>query len=53
MFLVMCCQLNTVNDGHVYEVRNLNDTTEIGTVFSTTKYEQGDTIFMKFTIKQN
>lgn len=52
MFLVLCCQLNTDKNGHVYEVKNLNDSTELGTVFSTIKYNQGDTIVLKLSQKE-
>jgi len=43
LFLVLCCQ--TVNNGqYKYEVKSLEDTTQTGVIFSSTRYSEGDTI---------
>ncbi len=43
LFLVLCCQ--TVNNGqYKYEVKSLDDTTQTGVIFSSTRYSEGDTI---------
>jgi hypothetical protein len=46
LFLVLCCQ--TVDNGqYKYEVKSLEDTTQTGVIFSSTRYSQGDTIKFK------
>jgi len=46
LFLVLCCQ--TVSDGqYKYEVKNLQDTTQTGVIFSNKQYFEGDTIKLK------
>jgi hypothetical protein len=46
MFLVLCC---SSYDGstYKYEVKNLQDTTVNGYVFTPVKYTEGDTIIFK------
>jgi hypothetical protein len=46
LFLVLCCQ--TVSDGqYKYDVKNLQDTTQTGVIFSSKQYFEGDTIKLK------
>jgi len=46
MFLVLCC--SSYNEGtYKYEVKNLQDTTQTGYVFTAVKYSEGDTIIFK------
>lgn len=46
MFLVLCC--SSYNEGtYKYEVKNLQDTTQNGYVFTPVKYSEGDTIIFK------
>jgi hypothetical protein len=46
MFLVLCC--SSYNEGtYKYEVKNLQDTTVNGYVFTPVKYTEGDTIIFK------
>lgn len=43
LFLVLCCQ--TVDNGqYQYEVKNIQDTTETGVVYTSIRYSEGDTI---------
>lgn len=46
MFLVLCC--SSYNEGtYKYEVKNLQDTTSNGYVYTSVKYFEGDTIIFK------
>jgi len=46
MFLVLCC--SSYNEGtYKYEVKNLQDTTKNGYIFTPVKYSEGDTIIFK------
>jgi hypothetical protein len=43
LFLVLCCQ--TVDNGqYKYDVKNLEDTTQTGVVYTSIRYSEGDTI---------
>jgi hypothetical protein len=43
LFLVLCCS-STDNGQYRYEVKNLEDTTQTGVVYTGTRYSEGDTI---------
>lgn len=49
LFLVLCCSSND-NGQYKYEVKNLNDSTQIGYVHSNTRYIEGDTIIFQQVI---
>jgi hypothetical protein len=43
LFLVLCCQ--TVDNGqYKYDVKNLQDTTQSGVIYTSARYSEGDTI---------
>jgi hypothetical protein len=44
LFVVLCCYTHNDTDGYKYDVRNAGDSTMTGTIFSFTKYSEGDTI---------
>lgn len=44
LFLVLCCQTSVNDKEYAYEVHELNNTKNAGTVYSRIKYNQGDTI---------
>ena len=46
MFLVLCCS-NYDSSTYKYEVKNLQDTTSNGYVYTSIKYSEGDTIIFK------
>jgi hypothetical protein len=43
LFLVLCCS-TTDNGQYRYEVKNLEDTTQTGIIYSNRVYTEGDTI---------
>jgi hypothetical protein len=46
LFLVLCC--STTDSGqYKYEVKNLEDTTQTGVLYSNGVYQEGDTIRIK------
>jgi hypothetical protein len=47
LFLVLCCS-TTESGQYKYEVKNLEDTTQIGVIYSNIHYIEGDTIKVKF-----
>ena len=49
LFLVLYCSSND-NGQYKYEVKNLNDSTQIGYVNSNTRYIEGDTIIFQQVI---
>ena len=51
LFLVLCCQ--TVDNGNFkYEVKSLTDSTEVGSIYSNTRYFEGDTIKFQLTLNK-
>lgn len=52
LFLVLCCQ--TAENGQFkYEVRSLTDSEQVGSIYSNTRYFEGDTIKIKFQLTLN
>jgi hypothetical protein len=51
LFIVLCCYTQPQTEPFRYEVRDASDTTHTGTVYTDTKYSEGDTI--KFNITRN
>lgn len=49
LFLVICCQFDYKTGTHLYEVKNINDTTYVGTIYSNRVYNMNDTIPFKFS----
>jgi hypothetical protein len=47
LFLVLCCS-TTESGQYKYEVKNLEDTTQTGVIYSNIHYIEGDTIKVKF-----
>ena len=47
LFLVLCCS-TTESGQYKYEVKNLEDTTQTGVIYSNIRYVEGDTIKVKF-----
>jgi len=46
MFIVLCCS-NYDGSTYKYEVKNLQDTTTTGHVYTSVKYTEGDTIIFR------
>ena len=45
IFVILCCNSQTEN-GYKYEAKNIN-TEQTGTLFSSVKYNEGDTVIIK------
>ena len=44
ILLILCCYSKEDGGGYKYETKNLKDTTQTGTLWSTFKYVEGDTV---------
>ena len=44
LFLVLCCNTKTEDNGYSYEVKDLQNSNSYGTILTERKYLEGDTI---------
>lgn len=44
-FIILCCYSQEEGGMYSYEARSLSDSTNLGTLHSSEKYSEGDTVF--------